>query len=934
MSSTKAKSNVPSLVRRISNIVFVVVSLSVQIDHSQAEFSPLSSHCFLVDVDIHYNGSMVRGIDFDKATTAFENSQFTKSTTNSWFGLLEQSCGRVKVSFDNLDYKKKSESDLVLAAKFMYQFKDGAEPKPSDKKLELCVNATRKTHDRYMEGFNWMSSIPALKGKDGQEVAARKAVYDKNISHCCSEKANMACCPEGAMFVTGGESSLCECKPGYHNDKNTESVCRPCPVNTYQPRPDMESCQPCPEGKMALNRGSTSCIPLLECEKEVVRIVEGTFTWKKTRLNETVKHSCTFGPDSVTLTRHCNRTSDTKASWTEVDYSRCNPSQHTETLLKLSMTPIDEKNINNITQDLAQETASASELDSYDVTLATNTIARIVDFNSSTTEVDEKLIEVLDNILSVDDYILAESQLRNKTASRLINATERFAENAPFKNGVFSGVARNIEIQVQAITQESLMDDITFVTNSAQQNSSSSNQPEITIAVKALQKAKQQRSDRVVTIIYQNSKLFPVFTDTQREQNDNRTGDVGNIVLAGKFKDAAISDVDGAIKLKFPEDENNEKFLPRCVYWDFNANGGFGNWSTEGCYYFGTKSGYMTCHCNHMTNFAILLTADPDRDERDASHRHVLSVISYVGCGISLIAVILTLVTYVFFRDLRRSNAQTILCHLCVALIGLLVSYFVVATRDPKTTGCLVTGLLVHYFLLATFSWMAVEGINMYLAFVKVMSAHVPRFIPKAVIIGWGIPGLVVTITAATAYNDYSTETSCFLHGLPFYISVFTPAAVVLFMNFIMFVLTMYSLSQMGKEVSQENKMKGYHRVKVALAIMVLLGLTWFFGALAIGSARLLFQYLFCIFNSLQGFAIFWFHCIRQPEVRQCWVDFVRGRRGRQRGYTATTTAPAMATNAVKKTSSTALPKLKIYHVRAKYSLKQNSRSLDRNSSV
>lgn len=91
-----------------------------------------------------------------------------------------------------------------------------------------------------------------------------------------------------------------------------------------------------------------------------------------------------------------------------------------------------------------------------------------------------------------------------------------------------------------------------------------------------------------------------------------------------------------------------------------------------------------------------------------------------------------------FHSDLRHSNAQTILCHLCVALIGLLVSYFIVTTRTPKTTGCLVSSLLVHYFLLATFLWMGVEGINMYLAFVKVMSAHVPRFIPKAVVISWG----------------------------------------------------------------------------------------------------------------------------------------------------------------------------------------------------
>ena len=51
-----------------------------------------------------------------------------------------------------------------------------------------------------------------------------------------------------------------------------------------------------------------------------------------------------------------------------------------------------------------------------------------------------------------------------------------------------------------------------------------------------------------------------------------------------------------------------------------------------------------------MTNFAILFTADPNRDETESNHRQALSVISYVGCAVSLLAVILTLLTYSFFR--------------------------------------------------------------------------------------------------------------------------------------------------------------------------------------------------------------------------------------------------------------------------------------------
>lgn len=49
-------------------------------------------------------------------------------------------------------------------------------------------------------------------------------------------------------------------------------------------------------------------------------------------------------------------------------------------------------------------------------------------------------------------------------------------------------------------------------------------------------------------------------------------------------------------------------------------------------------------------------------------------------------------------------------------------------------------------------------------------------------------------------------------------------------------------------------------------------GLTWIFGYLAlIQVTSLVFQYLFCIFNSFQGLLIFIFHNIREPAVQKEW---------------------------------------------------------------
>lgn len=54
--------------------------------------------------------------------------------------------------------------------------------------------------------------------------------------------------------------------------------------------------------------------------------------------------------------------------------------------------------------------------------------------------------------------------------------------------------------------------------------------------------------------------------------------------------------------------------------------------------------------------------------------------------------------------------------------------------------------------------------------------------------------------------------------------------------------------------------------------ILMVVGLTWIFGFIAlIEQSSIVFQYLFCIFNSIQGLLIFVFHNIREPAVINAW---------------------------------------------------------------
>ena len=88
-------------------------------------------------------------------------------------------------------------------------------------------------------------------------------------------------------------------------------------------------------------------------------------------------------------------------------------------------------------------------------------------------------------------------------------------------------------------------------------------------------------------------------------------------------------------------------------------------------------------------------------------------------------------------RNLRKSRPPKILMQLCIALILLLVILLAGFSARNKQQ-CQAVSVLIHYFVLASFCWMAVEGFNLYLCFVKVVGGEVRRFFWKASGFAWG----------------------------------------------------------------------------------------------------------------------------------------------------------------------------------------------------
>ena len=136
------------------------------------------------------------------------------------------------------------------------------------------------------------------------------------------------------------------------------------------------------------------------------------------------------------------------------------------------------------------------------------------------------------------------------------------------------------------------------------------------------------------------------------------------------------------------------------------------------------------------------------------------------------------------------------------------------------------------------------------------------------------IPGIICVISAPIRWTDYSTKSNCWLSASDGTIWAFiAPVLVAITINLVVFVRVLYAVLVMGNRIKSKrssaeetDRYKTLKKgVRASLSFLCLLGVTWIFGAVAIGQASVVFFYLFAICNALQGAMIFVFQCLLDP---------------------------------------------------------------------
>ncbi|XP_071490277.1 adhesion G-protein coupled receptor G6-like [Diadema antillarum] len=645
------------------------------------------------------------------------------------------------------------------------------------------------------------------------------------------------------------------------------------------------------------------------CLRSEVSGAFGTLTFESTPIGETADslESCQDYSRNTYLPRarrQCMGDLLSPAMWGELMISDCftDNDDVNDVLQDLALAAVTPENVKAYSSDLAEATEDGNEIDASGLVAIATALSSIVAIRNSSSELTANVIRVVDNVLTVDNDEFVHS-VEFEAPIQILYALEDqvtlFLTEGPGNN--LTVIGKNLTVVALQLPKESLVLGLGFAAFSADGFRGDSRyfekvvengtmiyfdtedipRPETDASIylpegildflpqgKSSPYTFEQGTVPISFFVFKQSKLFQ-----QYDIGPGRRLTVGTSVISATVEGVIIKGLPAGQEVETVFLERNvtlqgEQVDSRtCVFWEETSLGG--RWSSEGCRREDLPDvDGIRCLCDHLTSFAVLLDISGD-----IGHR-ALDLLGIIGCVISIVCLAITIVTYLSMKKLRSNQPQQILLNLCLALFGLYFVFVIGIDRRYPTAGCVIVGLLIHYFLLASMCWMAVEAAIMYLQFVKVFNTHVSKFMLKACFCAWGLPLVVCIIIVASDHSMYlGDNTYCFVSpGPALYYGVLLLVAVLLLINFVIFALVLQRLT-CRKTVAAHKADQGetWRRVQNAVAISALLGLTWVFGFLAIGGARIVFNILFLIFNSLQGFFVFVMFCLRQQEIRDQW---------------------------------------------------------------
>ncbi|XP_052416557.1 adhesion G protein-coupled receptor L3-like isoform X14 [Carassius gibelio] len=494
--------------------------------------------------------------------------------------------------------------------------------------------------------------------------------------------------------------------------------------------------------------------------------------------------------------------------------------------------------------------------------------------DSAARSLNKAMVETVNNLLQPqarEAWMELSSGDQLRAATMLLDTVEQgafvLADNL-LKTDVVQENTENIQLEVARMSTDGNLPDLKFPQTGGQGNA-------IHLSANTLKQHGRNGEIRMAFVLYKHLGSYLSTENASMKFSSETLNTNYSVIVNSPVITAAINKDSNKVYLSDPviftvrHIQSEENFNPNCSFWSYSKRSMTGFWSTQDCRLLGTNRTHTTCSCTHLTNFAVLM-AHVDVQPAEPVHYLLLDVITWVGILLSLVCLLVCIFTFCFFRGLQ-SDRNTIHKNLCISLFIAETLFLTGINRVDQPIACAVFAALLHFFFLSAFTWMFLEGVQLYIMLVEVFESEHSRR-RYFYLAGYGIPALIVAVSAAVDYRSYGTDTVCWLRLDTYFIwSFIGPATLIIMLNVIFLGIALYKMFHHTTILKPDSgcldNIKSW--VIGAIALLCLLGLTWAFGLMYVNESTVIMAYLFTIFNSLQGMFIFIFHCVLQKKVRK-----------------------------------------------------------------
>uniref|UniRef100_A0A8I5NDE4 Adhesion G protein-coupled receptor F5 n=1 Tax=Papio anubis TaxID=9555 RepID=A0A8I5NDE4_PAPAN len=327
----------------------------------------------------------------------------------------------------------------------------------------------------------------------------------------------------------------------------------------------------------------------------------------------------------------------------------------------------------------------------------------------------------------------------------------------------------------------------------------------------------------------------------------------------------------------------------QCVFWNFRLADNTGGWDSNGCYVEEGDGDNVTCICDHLTSFSILMS--PDSPDPSSLLGILLDIISYVGVGFSILSLAACLVVEAVVWKSVTKNRTSYMRHTCIVNIAasLLIAntWFIVvaAIQDNHNilckTACVAATFFIHFFYLSVFFWMLTLGLMLFYRLVFILH-ETSRSTQKAIAfcLGYGCPLTisVITLGATQPREVYTRKNVCWLNweDTKALLAFAIPALIIVVVNITItiVVITKILRPSIGDKPCKQEKSSLFQISKSIGVLTPLLGLTWGFGLTTVfPGTNLVFHIIFAILNVFQGLFILLFGCLWDLKVQEALLN-------------------------------------------------------------